>query len=64
MVSGLLSLLSVSLLATVANAGLDAWHMDNVYTIANEMLDPIVNPNGQSSHMHKIVGESHGNQSA
>lgn len=52
-----LSLLSASLLATVANAGVDAWHMDYVYNLANEMLDPIVNPNGQSSHMHKIVGE-------
>lgn len=36
----------------------DAWHLDDVYTLANEELDPVVSPNLQSSHMHKIIGGS------
>jgi len=47
-----------SALALVANAGNDAWHMDTAYTIVREALDPIVNPNGVASHMHRIVGGS------
>jgi hypothetical protein len=58
MLSSVISLLFTSLLASVANAGIDGWHMDYVYTVANEMLDPVVSPNAQSSHMHKIVGKS------
>lgn len=37
-----------------ANSG--GWHFDAVYTLGNEQLDPIVNPNGQATHMHKIIG--------
>jgi hypothetical protein len=38
--------------------GTDGWHLDYTYTLANEQLDPIVNPNKQSSHLHKIIGGS------
>ncbi|WVQ83580.1 hypothetical protein IAT38_005721 [Cryptococcus sp. DSM 104549] len=34
----------------------DAWHLDNLYTLATERLDPVVNPNGVSSHLHRILG--------
>lgn len=50
------------ILALVTSASViaqdDAWHLDYVYTLANEELDPIVSPNAQSSHMHKIIGGS------
>ncbi|KAK6906807.1 hypothetical protein I203_100794 [Kwoniella mangroviensis CBS 8507] len=36
----------------------DAWHLDYIYVLANEEIDPIVSPNQQSSHMHKIIGGS------
>ncbi|KAK8850320.1 hypothetical protein IAR55_004237 [Kwoniella newhampshirensis] len=36
----------------------DAWHLDYIYVLTNEELDPIVSPNQQSSHMHKIIGGS------
>lgn len=36
----------------------DGWHIDYVYTLMNAQLDPIVFPNGQSDHMHKIIGGS------
>lgn len=36
----------------------DGWHLDYVNTLANEQLDPVVSPNGQSAHMHKIIGGS------
>jgi hypothetical protein len=39
-------------------AGDDAWHLDYLYTLVNEELDPVVNPNGRGSHMHKILGGS------
>lgn len=29
---------------------------DNLYTLVTEQLDPIVSPNRQSSHMHRILG--------
>ncbi|KAJ9102318.1 hypothetical protein QFC20_005011 [Naganishia adeliensis] len=38
--------------------GLDAWHMDYLYTLVNEQLEPIVSPNRQSSHMHRVLGGS------
>ncbi|WVQ85831.1 hypothetical protein IAT38_007999 [Cryptococcus sp. DSM 104549] len=50
----LAAMASVSLL----RAQDDAWHLDDTYTLVNEELDPIVNPNGQASHMHKIIGGS------
>lgn len=56
----LLSYGSAALLAfaPVAQAGVDAWHMDYSWTLVRESLDPIVNPNGVSSHMHRVIGES------
>jgi hypothetical protein len=36
----------------------DGWHLDNIYTLANEELDPIVWPNQQATHNHKIIGGS------
>ncbi|OCF41274.1 hypothetical protein I317_04932 [Kwoniella heveanensis CBS 569] len=50
-----------ALLATavfVSAQGDDAWHLDYIYVIGNEELDPIVSPNQQASHMHKIIGGS------
>jgi hypothetical protein len=53
-----------ALLATIltflpcALAGQDAWHMDVLGTLVREQLDPIVSPNKQSSHMHRIAGQS------
>ncbi|KAJ9102314.1 hypothetical protein QFC20_005007 [Naganishia adeliensis] len=38
--------------------GLDAWHMDYLYTLVTEQLDSIVSPNRQSSHMHRVLGGS------
>lgn len=50
----LFSLLSI----LSATSALDAWHLDEVAILVNEQLDPIVNPNAQSSHMHKVIGGS------
>jgi hypothetical protein len=36
----------------------DAWHLDTAYILVNEELDPIISPNAQSSHMHKVIGGS------
>ncbi|WWC68978.1 uncharacterized protein I206_102914 [Kwoniella pini CBS 10737] len=45
--------------ATAASdPGLAAWHLDNLYPLATERLDPVVAPNGVASHLHRIVGGS------
>lgn len=36
----------------------DAWHVDDIYQLAVERLDPVVNPNQISGHIHRIVGGS------
>ncbi|WVQ70514.1 hypothetical protein IAR50_000033 [Cryptococcus sp. DSM 104548] len=54
----LLGALSATALLPLAAAGDSAWHLDYVNTLANEALDPIVSPNAQASHMHKIIGGS------
>lgn len=56
----LLSYGSAALLAfaPVAQAGVDAWHMDYSWTLVRESLDPIVSPNGVASHMHRVIGGS------
>ncbi|KAK4686420.1 hypothetical protein P7C73_g3711, partial [Tremellales sp. Uapishka_1] len=46
----------LTFLATLVSAQDDAWHLDYVYTLVNEELDPVVSPNGQGSHMHKVIG--------
>lgn len=33
-------------------------HLDDAYIIVNEELDPVVSPNVQASHMHKVIGGS------
>ncbi|TYJ52507.1 hypothetical protein B9479_006901 [Cryptococcus floricola] len=53
-----LHLLGALSAAVFATAGDSAWHLDYVNTLVNEALDPVVNPNTQSSHMHKIIGGS------
>lgn len=39
-------------------AGDDGWHLDFVYQLVNEELDPVVSPNAEGSHMHKVIGGS------
>jgi hypothetical protein len=39
------------------NALIFVWIQDNLYTLVVEQLDPIVSPNKQSSHMHRILGK-------
>ncbi|WVQ86150.1 hypothetical protein IAT38_008318 [Cryptococcus sp. DSM 104549] len=39
-------------------AAFDAWHLDDLYTLATERLDPVVSPNAVSSHVHRILGGS------
>lgn len=52
----------ISILVTIlsaipyALAGQDAWHMDVLGTLVRERLDPIVSPNREASHMHRIAG--------
>jgi hypothetical protein len=60
LVQSLLSLGPAALLAfaPVAQAVVDAWHMDNAYTLVRESLDPIISPNLVASHMHRVIGES------
>ncbi|KAK8861339.1 hypothetical protein IAR55_002158 [Kwoniella newhampshirensis] len=41
-----------------AAQAVDAWHLDTMYTLITERLDPIINPNGVSSHAHRILGGS------
>ncbi|KAJ9103140.1 hypothetical protein QFC21_002562 [Naganishia friedmannii] len=38
--------------------GLDGFHLDYMYTLVREQLDPIVSPNEQSAHMHRVFGGS------
>lgn len=52
------ALWSVFLLRTLVAAQNDAWHVDNIWPLATERIDPVVSPNGVSSHMHRIVGGS------
>ncbi|ODO11105.1 hypothetical protein I350_01707 [Cryptococcus amylolentus CBS 6273] len=55
----ILYLLAALFLSSVVHAdGDSAWHLDNIWSLVNEELDPIVSPNAQSSHMHAIVGGS------
>ncbi|WWC65393.1 uncharacterized protein I303_108011 [Kwoniella dejecticola CBS 10117] len=58
MLSRFISLLALLATAVFVSAQDDAWHLDYIYVLANEELDPIVSPNQQSSHMHKIIGGS------
>jgi len=53
-------LLVTAILARLASTVLavDAWHMDTAWNIVTERLDPVVDPNGLSSHMHKVFGGS------
>jgi hypothetical protein len=57
--SSLLSYGSVALLAfaPVAQAGVDAWHLDYTWPLVRESLDPIVSPNAVASHMHRVIGK-------
>jgi hypothetical protein len=51
--------LFASLFALHASAGgYVGWHMDKTYTLVNERIDPIVNPNAISQHQHKVIGSS------
>jgi hypothetical protein len=43
---------------SVTLAGDDGWHLDYTYTLVNEELDPVVSPNAEGSHMHKVIGGS------
>jgi hypothetical protein len=36
----------------------DGWHLDFIYTLVTEELDPVVSPNAEGSHMHKVIGGS------
>lgn len=38
-------------------AAIDAWHLDYAPTLVTEQLDPILSPNAQSSHLHRVFGE-------
>ncbi|WVQ72060.1 hypothetical protein IAR50_001604 [Cryptococcus sp. DSM 104548] len=49
---------ALSVFSAVQAAGDSAWHLDNIWSLVNEELDPIVSPNAQSSHMHAIIGGS------
>ncbi|WWD16759.1 hypothetical protein CI109_101191 [Kwoniella shandongensis] len=52
-------LLSVlGLLSQTSAQAVDAWHLDTMYTLITQRLDPIINPNGVSSHVHRILGGS------
>lgn len=54
------SLLTLTTLLSFLSSisALDAWHLDETAILVNEQLDPIINPNSQSSHMHKVMGGS------
>ena len=54
----LIALAAVSTLLPSSVAQVAEWHMDTLYTLANERLDPIVAPNAVSGHMHQILGGS------
>ncbi|KAH8079917.1 hypothetical protein HD553DRAFT_125501 [Filobasidium floriforme] len=51
----LLARLATPVTAAVPSGG---WHFDEVYTLVTEQLDPIVNPNAQGTHMHRVIGGS------
>ncbi|WVR04067.1 hypothetical protein IAU60_001066 [Kwoniella sp. DSM 27419] len=44
--------------ATASDPGGASWHLDNLYHLATERLDPVVSPNAVASHLHRIVGSS------
>ena len=48
----------ILLRSTVVSAGDTAWHMDVTNVLVNEELDPVITPNAQASHMHKVIGGS------
>ena len=54
----MLSSLAALALAAIASAQDPAWHMDSLFTLVTERLDPIVSPNAIGGHMHSIVGGS------
>ncbi|KJE05540.1 transmembrane receptor [Cryptococcus gattii NT-10] len=58
MLKCLLYVVVVLVSSLLSRAQDDAWHLDYTYTLVNEELDPIISPNQQSSHMHKIIGGS------
>jgi hypothetical protein len=47
---------SLAALPHVVKAGASAWHFDYIDYLINARLDPIVSPNGCSSHAHSIYG--------
>lgn len=48
----------IAFLLNIATAdSTSAFFQDYLYTLAVEQLDPIVSPNKQSSHMHRILGQ-------
>lgn len=56
MISFLIPLLAVLSLRVAAQD--DAWHFDTIGILVNELLDPIVTPNANGPHMHKVLGGS------
>ncbi|ORX41227.1 hypothetical protein BD324DRAFT_606840 [Kockovaella imperatae] len=53
------SQLAIALAAIASvNAQTASWHINELYTLVNERLDPIVDPNAVSGHMHQILGGS------
>jgi len=55
--SSLLLLLANLATPAVAHPN-DGWHFDQAFTLVTEQLDPIVNPNAQGTHMHRVIGGS------
>jgi len=67
MLSVLVAIVSLSFLKTAFAQNLSfadwqrynsAWHMDYIDKLLDERLDPIVNPNGISGHLHQVIGGS------
>lgn len=52
------SWLAACLLARLAHAQSGAWHVDETYNIAFERIDPVVDPNAISGHLHRVIGGS------
>ncbi|KAG7529582.1 hypothetical protein FFLO_05554 [Filobasidium floriforme] len=52
------AVLGAALAASSAVAQSDAWHFDIVKTLMVARMDPIVDPNRLSMHMHRIMGGS------
>ena len=46
------------LLALALFVRADNWHLDNIALLTVESLDPIVSPNDQSTHIHRVIGGS------